>query len=31
MIYKVSQDVNSATEPQLAIRKSQGQTRRGLI
>ena len=30
-MYNVMQDVNSLTEPQLAIRKPQGRTRKGLI
>ena len=30
-MYKIMQDMNSVDEPQLAIRKSQGRTRRGLI
>lgn len=30
-MYRVSQDMNSLREPQLAIRKPQGKTRDGLI
>jgi hypothetical protein len=30
-MYKIMQDMNSVTEPQLAIKRPQGKTRRGFI